>query len=403
MGASAAQPTFGSPLVYTKWYRVWERTTPSDFITEAIILPFIIVIVGLHIWGRRTNKAKAKAWIIAHQPVLSKEYAQVGFAAKPPEEASASTSDSSIIPEDVLQEKTAQEYITYATGRQNVAFIDIRVLLLKRYNPATLLVEYILSFIFDTMKAPTEKMEATAYAFDGRENDVVPARSQEQLDAIQTQAKSRSSVYDPFVWAVVHKAEMKQLRDDRYDISLTSTKDHAKLPIFATTMSENAEITEQMLTPELIKAVESAGDAFEYLVITDQPLDKPQKLDETKTRKRLSLSLKLPAGTSASAYSATLPIFEYFLRLPDTLASSAHFRSEVRRKIMATREAEQTKLRKADDEEKAKERQLENEKKKKELRDGRLKGMSAEEQKKFLEKERLKEGKRGEKKMMKKG
>ena len=382
---------------------MWERTTPNDFITEAVILPFIIVIVGLHIWGRRKNKAKAKAWITVHQPVLEKEYAQVGFGGKAADGGKASTSGNSTIPEDVLKEKTAQEYITYATGRQNVAFLDIRVLLFKRYNPATLLIEYILSFIFDTMKAPTEKMEATAYAFDGRENDLVPARSQEQLDAIQAQGKARSSVYDPFVWAVVHKEEMKQLRDDRYDISLTSTRDHAKLPIFATTMSENAEITEQMLTPELIKAVESAGDAFEYLVVTDQPLDKPQKLDETKSRKRLSLSLKLPADTSASANTPTIPIFEYFLRLPDTLASSAHFRPEVRRKIMAIREAEQTKLRKADEEEKAKERQLESEKKKKELRDGRLKGMSAEEQKKFLEKERLKEGKRGEKKMMKKG
>ena len=69
---------------------------------------------------------------------------------------------------------------------------------------------------------------------------------------------------------------------------------------------------------------------------------------------------------------------------------------------MATREGEQSKLRKADEEEKAEERRLENEKKKKELRDGKLKGMYAEEQRKFLEKERLMEGKRVEKKTMKK-
>ena len=365
----------------------------------------------MHIWGRRTNKAKAKAWLNAHQPALEKEYAQVGFVERTPptvqgednpDAPKAPRSDGLAIPAEVLKEKTAQEYVTYATGRQNVAFLDIRVLLFKRYNPATLLIEYILSFIFDAMQAPTEKVEATAYAFDGRENDLVPARSQEQLEAIQAQGKAKSSVYDPFVWAVVHKEEMKHLRDDRYDISLTSTRDHAKLPVFATTMSESAEITEQMLTPDLIKAVESAGDAFEYLIVTDQPLDKPQKLDETKSRKRLSLCLKVPSGVAAAAYKPTIPIFEFFLRLPDTLASSAHFRPEVRRKIMGTREGEQAKLRKADDEEKAEERRLENEKKKKELRDGKLKGMSAEEQKKFLEKERLKEGKRGEKKMMKK-
>ena len=363
------------------------------------------MIIGLHIWGRRKNKSKAAAWLEAHEPALEKEYAQVGF--QPPKReddsgtAELQSSEITVRPE-ILKEKTAQEYITYATGRQNVAFLDIRVLLFKRYNPATLLVEYILSFIFDTMRAPREKMEATAYAFDGRENDLVPARSQEQLDAIQAQAKTKSSVYDPFVWAIVHKEEMKQLRDDRYDISLTSTRDHAKLPLFATTMSESAEVTEQMLTPDLIKAVESAGDAFEWLTVTDQPLDKPQKLDETKSRKRLSLSLKLPSGTSAAAYKPTIPIFEYFLRLPDHLVVHARFRPEVKRKIMATRDAEQSKLRKADEEEKAEDRRLESEKKKKEIRDGKLKGMSADEQRKFLEKERLKEGKRGEKKMMRK-
>lgn len=179
--------------------------------------------------------------------------------------------------QELLKEKTASEYLTYATGRQNVAFLDIKLNLFKRYNPATLSVEYALSFIFDSMKAPVERMEATAYAFDGREKDLVPAKSQEQKESIEAQAKSKSSTYDPFVWAVVHKDMMKSIRDDRYDISLTSTRDHAKLPVWATVMTESAEITEQLLTPELIKAIESAGDAFEFLVVTDQPLDKPQK------------------------------------------------------------------------------------------------------------------------------
>lgn len=279
-------PTSGSHIVYTKWYRVWERTSPSDFYSEAVILPFVIVIIGLHIWGRSTNKRKAKSWIAAHAPPLEKEYALVGFGGRKAPTADevqesglavASTSDALAIPEELLKEKTAQEYATYATGRQNVAFLDIKISLFKRYNPATLLLEFLLSFIFDTMRAPTERMAATAYAFDGREKDLVPPRTQEQKDSIEAQAKGKSSTYDPFVWAVVHKDMMRTLRDDRYDISLTSTKDHNKLPIWATVMSESAEITEQLLTPELVKAVERAGDAFEWLVVTDQPLDKPLK------------------------------------------------------------------------------------------------------------------------------
>ena len=88
--------------------------------------------------------------------------------------------------------------------------------------------------------------------------------------------------------------------------------------------------------------------------------------------------------------------------MPDQLASS-HFRSEVTRKIRTTREDEQRKLKKASEDEKAEERKLEGDKKKKEMRDGKLKGMSAEEQRKFLEKERERTGKRQEKKMSKKG
>jgi hypothetical protein len=42
-------------------------------------------------------------------------------------------------------------------------------------------------------------------------------------------------------------------------------------------MSESAEITETLLTPELIQAIEQAGNDFEFLIVTDQPIDKPTK------------------------------------------------------------------------------------------------------------------------------
>jgi hypothetical protein len=97
-----------------------------------------------------------------------------------------------------------------------------------------------------------------------------------------------------------------------------------------------------------------------------------------------------------------MPIFNYFLRLPDTLASSAHFRPEVQRKLRNTREGEINRLKKSDESEKSEERRLDSEKKKKEMRDNRLKGMSAEEQRKFLEREREKGQKKQEKKMSRK-
>ena len=127
------------------------------------------------------------------------------------------------------------------------------------------------------------------------------------------------------------------------------------------------------------------------------------RLNETIPRKRVTLTLKLPSSNSQSAYTTSIPLFNYFLRVPDQLASSAHFRPEVLRRIKATRDEEIRKLRKQEDEEKAEERKLEADRKKKTERDAKLKGLSAEEQRKYLDKEREKEQRKQQKKMTKKG
>lgn len=391
-------------------------------------------MVLVHLWGTRKNKRKAKAWITAHAPVLQKEFAAVGFGGRKAPSvddvqstglAKALSSNDLVIPEELLKERTAQEYVTYATGRQNVAFVDITLSLFKRYNPLYLMGEYVLSFFFDSIATPTERMEATAYAFDGKEKELVPVPGGKQgQEIIESRSKGSNSTYDGFVWAVVNKDVMRRLRDDRYDVSLTSTKDHARLPTWATVMSESAEVSDLLITQDLIKAIEKAGDAtFEYLIVSDQPLDKPTKyvsiqtpavsersnanestprLNDTVPKKRITLSLKLPASSTPTGHAATLPIFTHFISLPDLLVSSAHFRPEVTRRIKATRDEEIRKLKRVDEDEKAEERRSEGDRKKKELRDSRLKGMSADEQRKFLEKEREKENRKSNKKMTRK-
>lgn len=106
----------------------------------------------------------------------------------------------------------------------------------------------------------------------------------------------------------------------------------------------------------------------------------------------------LPSDTSAASYSTTIPIFSYFLRLPDILVNSAHFRPEVTRKIKATREEELKKIKKLDETEKTEERRLEKDAQRKKERDEKLRTMTPDEQKKFLEKERTTDLRRGQKK-----
>jgi hypothetical protein len=269
-----------SAVPYTKWYNVHERYSLSDFKQEGVILGMIVIIVIVHLYGTSTNRKKAKAWMSAHSPILQKEFALVGFGGRrtPTAEeiegeglAKTMASGSLDLPEKLLKEKSPQEFSTYATGRQNIAFLDVNLTLLKRYSPLSLIAEYGLSLFFDSMPAPVERVEAISYPFDGREQLSVPG-----VPGAHELRKDTKSAYDGFVWAVVNKETMKQLRDDRYDVSITTTKDNPKLPNWATVMSESAEVTDFLLTPELVKAVEQAGDLLEHLIVTDQPIDQPK-------------------------------------------------------------------------------------------------------------------------------
>ena len=89
--------------------------------------------------------------------------------------------------------------------------------------------------------------------------------------------------------------------------------------------------------------------------------------------------------------------------MTDILVQSAHFRSEVLRKVRVTREDAIKRLQKADEEEKAEERALEREKSKKLKRDLELKGLDAKAQKKYLEKEKEREMKKMQKKQVQRG
>ena len=79
--------------------------------------------------------------------------------------------------------------------------------------------------------------------------------------------------------------------------------------------------------------------------------------------------------------------------------ATAHLRPEVMRKIRQTRDDQIQRLQRAQQGEKDEERALKRDKEKKEKREATLKGLSAEEQRKYLEKEREKGMRKSQKKM----
>ncbi|KAH8890799.1 DUF1682-domain-containing protein [Thozetella sp. PMI_491] len=389
LGGAGPDPT---ARPYTKWYNIHERHSISDFKAEGIIMAGIAFVLVLHLFGARLNRNKAKKWIRAHATTLSTEFALVGFDGVPAAAADKSggdlveaLADANVSKGDrLLKEKSLFEFATYATGRANVAFLDVKLTLMKRFNPFQTIAETGLGFFFDSMGTPEDTMEAIMYPFDGKESQLVPGLP----GAAELRARDAKSAYDSFVWAIVNKDRMKQVREDRYDVSLTFTKDNNKLPVWLTVMTESAEITDAMLTPELIAAVEAAGDRLDYLIITDQPTEKPRTISETTPRKRLFLKYRLPSNND---YQPLLPLFQCFTRLPDVLVQSAHFRPAVVSKVKTVREDAIKQIQKVDEDEKAEERALEKEKARKIKRDQELNALDAKAQKRYLEKEREKE------------
>ena len=285
LSAPASIKTFGAHIdiadrPYTKWYNVHERVTWADFKMEALILPFIIVMIFAHWWGVKANRKRANTWFGSHVSAFESEFASVGFsgrrmvsATQVQQDGLAKAVEQSGAKDNALKEKSKDVFMSYASGRQNIAFTDVKITLFKRYNPFSLISDFVLPFFFDSMVAPVEKVEVTTYTFDGKEKDLIPRVPGQEA----TPVRGRDSGYDGFVFAIVHKDAMKRLRDERYDLSLTSTKDHAKLPQWASVMSESAEITETMLTKELTDAVAKIGiDGLESLIISDMPEDAPK-------------------------------------------------------------------------------------------------------------------------------
>ncbi|EWC47326.1 hypothetical protein DRE_00294 [Drechslerella stenobrocha 248] len=368
------------------WYAFWLRVGPRDFLTEYFIISFLTFMITWHFVGVGLNRKIAKQFILNRVPVLQREYARVGFqkTLTTDEEAKEDVAAGKYVgnEKNLIREESSQEFVHYDSGRANVLSTVFEISLKGRGNPFLWAGETAVAFFFDSMPAPADTVMITTYTADGS-------------DAART--GGHSSKYDGFVWGVVNKRAMAKHRDARYDLSLTKTVDTTKLSPWLTVMTENAEITDTLLTKELIAAIEQVGPAFQYLLITDQPVDKPTTIAEfEKTKKRIILHLNIEPGDDK-----TNPLMEYFLRLPDFLVTNAHFRPEVLRKVRGTRDDERRKLERIDEEKKAEERQANKDEKKKQERDAKLRGLSADEQKKFLDKEREKEMKKASKKQVK--
>lgn len=364
------------------WYAVWERHPASEFQMELYILLLLVAVIFVHFWGNRRNRKISRAFVSGLSQVLSSEFAYIGFSTRPETVAISSTADvasgsesnkNGLSPDILLRGTSHTEYVSYASGRNNVMFMHATISLQRRNNPLAWFSELVLSFFFESIPEPADSITLTMSPQPGK--------------------------YDNFIWALVNKRQMRRWREERYDMSLTRTSDWEGLPTWCAVMGESKEAGDVALYSELRHAVVDSQDFLEYLIVTDQPKDKPATLAETEPKKRIILQLRMPHPTDAPKVAR---LVQAYIRLIDHLVERAHFRPEVTRKIKAAREDANRKMRRAEEEAAAEEREARRVDERKKERDAKLSRMTASEQKKFLEKEREKETRRGMKKQQRK-
>ncbi|TGZ84239.1 DUF1682-domain-containing protein [Ascodesmis nigricans] len=387
-GAAPTPLNAGSP-----WYALWERHTLAEFQMEGFILLLLGFIVLTHVFGRKKNRQIAVNFISSILPVLSSEFALVGFDFRGRANTLAESADANaapvIDPETLVHEAGLTEYSSYATGRLNISTLTTNITLQRRSSPVALLAEWIASFIFDSIPEPRDVVHLT----------VTPPPSTPAPGS--PQSAQAGGKYDNFVLAVVNKSAMRRLRTERYDLSIAKVSDCPQANWLGI-MSESKEITDTILTSDVLNPILALGSHFEALIITDQPVERPTTLEEIETPERRIELILSPLPTNKKDAEKVRDLVRVFIRLSDVLVAKARFRDTVARKLKATRDDEIKKIKKKIEEETKEEREKKLAEDRKAEREKKLRGMSAEQQRKFLEKERDREQRKGMKGMQRK-
>lgn len=288
---------------------LWERLRSNDWKIEYITIAFTLAFILLYKVGDYWNEQKVRKFLDAQADVLTRNFAQFGVS-----------------PLLTYVKDNSEAYSSYATGRANIASVDFTFKLQPRHNLFVWILELILSYFVESVLTP-----------------------QDRVDIVITP----SAEYDNFISAIVSKIGMNDFRKFNYYLSLTKTSDSAKLPELFVFMSESSEFQEKTLTEELRQALKLETASFlRYVAFTDQPVERPQSVFECAPHRRIVISSKLVGGKDQLAQIAK--ILSATFNLVDNLATKKlTFKPEALRKVVKTREAEISKIKKIQEEIKA--------------------------------------------------
>ncbi|KAH7343827.1 hypothetical protein B0J17DRAFT_192284 [Rhizoctonia solani] len=319
---------------------------PAEFKYEGLGLIAIFVYIALYIFGKRVNENRAGKWFAAHFPIYAEQFSR-------PANGSTLLSDG------------ASDYFAYSTGRRGVHYAHTIFTMLPRHDIFQIIFQKLYGLV-DLQYTPQDEV-----LLDIKLRD---------KDGLNGEGKG-------FVWGVVAKKDMQALRKQRWDLSFTKTTDHAAVASTLSVMAEIADITDVLLksvngqklakllnTPAVVKH-------FRYLLITDQPPERPESgpLPASQRERHLLLSLTVPEPSEAKD---TVPLIKEIFSLVDVIDQKPGFKVETYKKLKKTRMELDAELAKEADKEKRDEVEEKKAAEKRKAAEERLARLSAAEQKK---------------------
>ncbi|KAG7797115.1 hypothetical protein KL929_002821 [Ogataea haglerorum] len=275
---------------------------------EMVSVGFIAAYVLTFFIGSKYNEKLVNNFLNANLDLLKEQFSQVGVTRS-----------------KLLAKDDSEHYAFYATGRLNIESLTAKFKLQPRQNVFIWFLELVFDF-FAGAVAPLQ--------------DVVDLTFQ-----IDSQAGSN---YDDFIWAIVSKDNMNQLRKDNYFLSLTKTSESNKLPVEFVFMNEVPEMNEVLHHKKFNAVLEKCKSFLKFVAVTDQSSEKPETVSDTTPSKKIVVQLRIPK--SSAELEAAHELLKFLLNdYIDYVVSKASFRAELTRRCKKTREAEVSKLRKLEE------------------------------------------------------
>lgn len=330
---------------------ILQRLALHNWSLEYVTLGFTVAFIVLFKIGDFYNQSIVTKFLKGLEGVFTENFFQYGV-----------TSDALYVKD------SSENFSSYATGRKNIAKVDLTLKLKARHNISVLVMETLLSYFTESVPPPVDKVEIV----------VTPS------DDVQ---------YDNFIQAIVSKIGMNDSRKFNYFLSLSRTVDSTEIPESFVFMTEVNEIQEKIAIPELVEGLSLSTASFlKYVAFTDQHVEKPETIRDLLPRRSVIISAHIT--TNKNELAELSKVLNGVFTVVDRLASKEiTFKPETLRKVVKTREAEVQKIQKLIDE--AKEQEVAEEKAKARAEEkARLRSLPREEQikleKKALEKKQRK-------------